>query len=80
VEAAGQYSNLPLAHFVDKPMFLVNASRPAPSQFMFQRLRFAKSGIWVALNIAHEPHDSQCFRPVVFDPPGEILERRLIKF
>jgi hypothetical protein len=61
-------------------MFLGNAPRPAPSQFMFQRLGFAKSGVRVALNVAHEPHDSKCFRPVVFDPPGEILERCLIKF
>jgi hypothetical protein len=76
VEPAGENPDLVFLYLIDEPMFLINASRPTTGQFVLQRLRLAETGKRVTLNFTDQPHDSKRLRPVLFDPPGEILEGR----
>jgi hypothetical protein len=80
VEAAGENPDLVFVHLIDEPMFLVDVSRPTTRQFVFQGFRLAQTGIGVTLNFADQSHDSERLRPVLFDPPGKILECGRVKF
>ena len=76
MKPAGENSDLVLLHLINKSVLLIDTSGPTTGQFVFQGLGLAQAGVGVALNFANQPHDSECLRPVLFDPPGEILEGR----
>jgi hypothetical protein len=80
VEPAGENPDLVFLYLIDEPVLLIDASRPTTGQFVFQGLGLAHTGIRVTLNLANQSHDSKCLRPVLFDPPSEILEGRWVKF
>jgi len=76
VEPARENPDLIFLHLIDESMFLIDASRPATGQFVFQGLGIAQTRIRITLNFTNQFHDSKRLRPVLFDPPGEILESR----
>jgi hypothetical protein len=47
-------------------VFLIDASRPATGQFVFQGIGLAQTGKRVTLNFANQSHDSKCLAPDLF--------------
>jgi hypothetical protein len=47
---------------------------------VFQRFRFAESRKWFPLDLPHEADNPLRLRAVPFNPPGQIIEGRRVKF
>jgi len=78
--AAREDADLILEYLVHEAMLVVDAARPAACQFVLERLGLADAGKGVTLHGLNEPDDALGHLAVFLDPPGEVLEPRLVKF
>jgi hypothetical protein len=80
MEAANKDAEPVRLNLVDQAMLGSDPSGPAPREIVFQGLRLAEAGKGLPMRLADEADDSKGLRPILFDPPGKILERRRVKF
>jgi hypothetical protein len=69
-----------LLHLVNEAMLPINAPGPTPTQFVLQRLWLAQPHEGFSLRLSNQAKNAECLGPILFHPPGKILERRNIKF
>ena len=80
VVTASENSDLVGQDLIDQSMFLVDASGPAPGEFVLEWLRLAQAGKWVPLNLANEANNAERLGTVLLDPPGQVLKCGGIEF
>ncbi len=80
VVAAGENPDLVRQYLVDQSVFLVNASRPASRQLVFQWLGLPYAGEWISLRVAYEADDSNRLSSIPFRPLCQVFERSRIEF
>ena len=80
VVPASQNPDLFLLHLVDKAVLLIYTSRPAATQFAFQRLRLAQSRQRSSLRLPNQANNAKRLRAIPLHPPREVLESRRVKF
>lgn len=73
-------SDLVGCDLIDDPMLLVDPTRPAAGQFVFQRFGFADTGKRFALDLSDQVDDPESLFAVLFYPPGEVFEGSYVKF
>nr|VFJ74258.1 MAG: hypothetical protein BECKFW1821C_GA0114237_10607 [Candidatus Kentron sp. FW] len=76
---AGNDNERVILHFVHKPMFLRNSSRPIPLQFVFEWFRFPEPDIWLSKCIGNQVDDALVYLFVGRRLVGEIIERAFFK-
>jgi len=80
VVPASQDSDLVRQDLIDQPVFLVDASGPAPGEFVLEWLRLAQTGKWVPLHLADEANNAERLGAILLDPPGHVLKRGGVEF
>ena len=78
--AAGKDSDFVIEDLINNSMFLVDSSRPAALQFMFERLRFADSFEGITLDIFDEIDDAEGSLAILLNPPSQVFKSVRIKF
>jgi hypothetical protein len=61
-------------------MFSIDASGPAPGEFVLEWLRLAQAGKWVPLNLTNEPDNAERLGAILLDSPGQVLKRGGVEF
>jgi hypothetical protein len=64
---------------IDEPVLLCDASRPDVGTEMFERLRFANSGKWIAYRGFEQVRYTQSYAPVRIDPVSKIFSKLVLK-
>ena len=73
-------SDFGIEHLINEPMLLVDSPGPAAAEIMPERLGLAETYKGVPLRLSNQSSDPQRLGAVLFDPPGQILECRGVKF
>jgi len=69
----------PLSYSVNQPVLLGDPSRPAAREYIFQRLRPAEAGKWIAEDVFDKLQNAEGRFTVVIDPVPQVLPKLWMK-